>query len=538
MATELEINAKINTASSAEGLAGLRSSMKALISLQEQVGAGSAEFEKLREAINKTEGRIGDLNDSFATLRGSGTERLRASFGLLKEGFEGFDGGKISTAFKGIGSAMSAVPIFLVIEGVKVLIENFDKLVDFFKEATSASAGLKEELEALKKANEDIVIGIDNEITALSGLKSSEEEIIELKKQKLQLGLQEKKLALEVALVNQQAAQAELSTFDKLLQLSGNATSVEIKRRGEIVESQNAVKKATQELQAQLAAIQQLENEGTQKTLDNNKKKAQDYKKYLDDQQKLRIEANNAEAKAREDANLAIFNARKTVADTEKAQADIDKKAADQKRQEDADEEYEFLVEQEKKKAELAKENAKKIEDFKKTAVVQGLNASQALAQAFFAFQLRGAEGNAEREKEIRKKMFAVDKAFNVARATQDGIRSVQAALTIPPPFGQIAAGINATLAAANVAKILATKFDPGSSGGGGGSGTFSSGSGSAGSSLPPIQSPDNTSTLLNQPNASQPSTPTQKQGKLFVTQSDIKNSLNKVEVIETQATY
>ena len=58
--------------------------------------------------------------------------------------------------------------------------------------------------------------------------------------------------------------------------------------------------------------------------------------------------------------------------------------------------------------------------------------------------------------------MFEVDKAFNVARAVQDGIRAVQAALTIPPPGGQILAVANGALAAANVAKILSTQFDGG----------------------------------------------------------------------------
>ena len=99
-----------------------------------------------------------------------------------------------------------------------------------------------------------------------------------------------------------------------------------------------------------------------------------------------------------------------------------------------------------------------------------GINSAKNLSEAFFQFQLGKARGNQAEELKIRKQMFEVDKAFNVARAVQDGIRSVQAALTIPPPGGQILAAANGILAASNVAKILATSFDPGGNVAGNGS--------------------------------------------------------------------
>ncbi len=86
----------------------------------------------------------------------------------------------------------------------------------------------------------------------------------------------------------------------------------------------------------------------------------------------------------------------------------------------------------------------------------------RSLSEGFFAFKTRAAKGNAAEELKVKKQMFAVDKAFNLARAIQDGIRSVQAALTIPPPGGQILAGVNAAIAAGNVAKIAATQFEGG----------------------------------------------------------------------------
>src|SRR6187549_2341985 len=98
--TTIELQTKIDTANSAQSLGGITKSLKELISLQSQVGANSAEFKKLSKAINDTEGKLGDLKDSFNTLRGSGVERLNASFGLLREGVSNLDTEKVGIAFK------------------------------------------------------------------------------------------------------------------------------------------------------------------------------------------------------------------------------------------------------------------------------------------------------------------------------------------------------------------------------------------------------------------------------------------------------
>lgn len=173
------------------------------------------------------------------------------------------------------------------------------------------------------------------------------------------------------------------------------------------------------------------------------------------------------------------------------------------------------------------------------------LNAAQGLTEAFFAFQLRGVKKGSEEEIKIRKKMFQVDKAFSIARAVIDGIRSVQAALTIPPPAGEILAVANGILAAANVAKIAATKFDPGGGGGGeSGGGGGSTGGGSASSSslgggaiVPPVP----TATTFNQStvgaagttsNAQNPQAPI----RVVVVESDITRTQNRVSTVEAQA--
>ena len=75
--TVLEI--KIEAAEAAKTVGDLRKSLKGLIDQQATVAQGSDEWKKLTKAINETEGKIGDLQDSFATLKGSGIERATAS---------------------------------------------------------------------------------------------------------------------------------------------------------------------------------------------------------------------------------------------------------------------------------------------------------------------------------------------------------------------------------------------------------------------------------------------------------------------------
>jgi hypothetical protein len=198
------------------------------------------------------------------------------------------------------------------------------------------------------------------------------------------------------------------------------------------------------------------------KELDEKRKEAS--KKYIDNKKKEKEEEQKLfdEALAQQEAEEAE-RTRILAIDKKKQQeeqkefdelfkqlaADQDKQAADSAKKKD-----------ERRKKDLADHIAS--ENAKRQATATALNAAQGLSQAFFAAQLGRAKGNAQAEIAIKKRMFEVDKAFNVARAVQDGIRSVQAALTIPPPGGQLLAIANGVMAAANVAKILATKFDEG----------------------------------------------------------------------------
>ena len=125
---DVQVNVKVDAKEADESIKGLTRQLKALREQQAKLPEGSAAWKKLGQDINELEGRLGDLNDRFNTLRGSGVERLQSSFGLLREGLTSADFGKAKIALQGIGQAMSAIPVLLIVTGIMKLIENFDKL--------------------------------------------------------------------------------------------------------------------------------------------------------------------------------------------------------------------------------------------------------------------------------------------------------------------------------------------------------------------------------------------------------------------------
>ena len=175
-----------------------------------------------------------------------------------------------------------------------------------------------------------------------------------------------------------------------------------------------------------------------------------------------------------------------------------------------------------------------------------GLNAAKGLTDLYFGLALQKAKGNAAKELELKKKQFKVEKAFNIVRATIDGVRSVQAALTQAPPLSYVLAAFNGVLAAANIAKIATAKFDGGGSEGGGGGSVGSVGGSGPSAAASPVFNPQtfginsgtspsvNSSTTFG--NIGKQVSQMQPQ-KVYVVESDITSTAKKVEVIQNRAT-
>jgi len=168
-------------------------------------------------------------------------------------------------------------------------------------------------------------------------------------------------------------------------------------------------------------------------------------------------------------------------------------------------------------------ERAQAVKDAKTQMALDGLNAIMNLTDAF-----------AKDNEKSQKRAFEINKKLQIAMAliqTYQGVQAIFATRAASPesilfpaaPF--IAAAIALATGLANVQNIRKQKFSGGSAGGSfGGGGGVPGGGGAAAPQIAPVT---NTSTLVPQEDQ-----------KVFVTETDISDTQNKVSVIEAQSTF
>jgi len=370
-------------------------------------------------------------------------------------------------------AVMAANPIMLVVVAITALVGGVALLVSAFENSKDATELYIEANNRAIEQSKETVKSIDNEILALSGLASNEKEIIELKRQRYAESVKQAELSTKNAAAELKKAQTELGFLDEITasvnELIGAEGVRAVLQAQNSFDAQKKFKEETDNLKKAKAIKQAFDNEQKQKAIDEAKaaadEKAAKDKANAEKAKQLKIQEANDLKEIQRRLNEAYIDAEKDKNEkTKKLQEDKDKAENDAIEKEIQEDFKKFEADKAKRKLAVDKynEDVKASNDAIKEAEGKSIEAMQGLSTAFFAFKLRGAKGNAAEELKIKKQMFAVDKAFNIARAIQDGIRSVQAALTIPPPGGQILAVVNAAIAAANVAKIAATQFEGG----------------------------------------------------------------------------
>ena len=123
---DINIKVAIDSADADKSIKQIKQSLADL----KKVKAGDKLFEDAQKAAVKYREKLDDIKDAAGAAAGSGVEKLTNSMNLLKEGFVNADPGKLGIAMKGLGAAMKAIPIFLIVEGIRYLVENFEKLVN------------------------------------------------------------------------------------------------------------------------------------------------------------------------------------------------------------------------------------------------------------------------------------------------------------------------------------------------------------------------------------------------------------------------
>lgn len=297
---QLFVQQAIETAKNAKTVKDLTKAMKDLKSAQDLVDASSPDFAKLSKAINDTEGKVGDLNDSFKTLTGSGMEKVNASLGLFKEGLMNADPGKLGVAMKGFGQALSAIPIFLVIEGLKYLYDNFDKvkkiLFDIFPGLDSVSEStknLEKENAKLTVSSNKLIKELENELRLGEAQGKSEKELLELKK-KINA---EKVAELKRSIAIQESKKLDIQQQDDLfeggaklyaqaLRAMGRDKEAELYERGYLGMKAERTKEVNEEIAKSKQSLADLEVDLKIVEIETEKKVTENYKKQLDDREK------------------------------------------------------------------------------------------------------------------------------------------------------------------------------------------------------------------------------------------------------------
>lgn len=269
-------------------------------------------------------------------------------------------------------------------------------------------------------------------------------------------------------------------------------------------------------------------------------------KKYIQELETIKVDELNINQKSNEDILKSTF-------DFEQARLDILKNNSDKKKslnQSNYDEEYEIakiqldkvlndeskgfqdrLIAQEQFNTRVSELD--EVERQRKEAAVMaslnitkdGLKATADLVSSF-----------AGKSVEAQKKAFEFQKGVNIATAVIDTYQSAVAAYKsalLTPLIGNIlapiAAGVAVAAGIANIRKIEQTTFDAKGVSGGGGGGTGGGGSFAPNLSAPVSSTSTNLASIGFGENKPEPV-------KVFVTETDISNNVNKVKSIEQKA--
>ena len=204
------------------------------------------------------------------------------------------------------------------------------------------------------------------------------------------------------------------------------------------------------------------------------------------------------------------------------------------------DEAAKFLIRQEY--AEKTKQLNLEIANASLEIAQQSNDAMQGLSDLFFSVKMANMEKGSAAELKAAKQQFKVNKALAITNGIISTIQGVINALTaqssLPEPYATILKVVSAVsvaaAGAANVAKISAQQFNPGTTSGGGGGATASLGSAGGGVALAP---PSSGSTSLNADGTIKAAIGNnQPVVKAVVVETDITKSQKRVNTIEERA--
>lgn len=430
--------------------------------------------------------KLEDIKDAAKTVKGVGLEQATSSFQLLGESVKNLDFDKFKTALGGLKGALASTGILLLVQGVTYLIENFDSLSKGSGFLAKALRAIGDVISAIKDGFLFLTDAIGLTNTALD----KQGEAIKKNADAATAALNAQTAAYDRQISVAKAAGKNTVELEQAKQRAIIATNLEIARQIEAFVRAGGELDAEKSklLSASLEAIRNAKAQEQIITLTDYKKKEDDYKKHLDEMKKINDQSEKdiqAAVDKVEDARVKRVVQQNSDLAKRKSDQKIqeDKDAADQiKAEDDASAGFDALTQKEIAKTKKAEADKAAVKLQIQQQTFAGI---QNLSDFFFQEQINAAGGNKEKLAKIAEEQFNVNKALQLAQATITGIQSTfnayTSTLAIPvagpelAPFAAAAAGV---FAAAQIAKIAASKFNS----------AATTGSGSSGSapSLPP----------------------------------------------------
>jgi len=463
----------------------LRAQMRQLREELARLPEGTAEFNKVQRQLGELTDKVGDLGKSVNTLAGDPLERLNNSFGMIGSSILSLDFGAAQTGLQGVSSAIKdfkfddltkaakgfgstmldlgksllANPIFLIGGIIAAVVMNFDKLVE--------AGGLVGKMFGFIKETIDAVTGGLVDFLDYIGLTDSKASERAENQKKLDKENEDRRKKQE-----EQALKDAENLHKEKERLAKEAAEKEAQRIQKIKDDQKSL---TEFLKAE-------QEKRYQETLSNDEREIRQLRLlYLE---KEKLAHGNKELLKQLDAS---YQADVKALQEKQAEDDvvIESKGIEVKKQslqiifDETKNNYQKLIEEDKKRREEGIANEKAMQEARIQISQSVLGSLMALNDAF--------AGSTEAD---RKRAFNRNKALGIAQATIQTYQSATAAyasqLTIPSPDAPIRAGIAAgaaiTAGLAQIAVISRTKYNGGGStapsGGGGSMGALGSGSG------------------------------------------------------------
>jgi len=533
---EVQVNIKVNN----PDLNPLKELKKELLAAKGAALNGDGAAAKRVAELSE---KMKELKEQTKTLQGGGVEPLKNSFSLLTEGFTSGEYGKVTTGLKGIGKAMSAIPIFLLIEGVRFLVENFKEIVAFGKEVFDsfvdeerAVRTLTKELDALKIANSLVTGELKREIAELEASGASHAKIIAKKQELIEVQKQEAIMSAKLNLAKIKEVMANDSIYESTLKLmSAGLRKVNLDAAADVIDRKieyNKKERNAENVKALaegMGLIKDLESQSRVITLTEDKKVNDVWKKTNDDKKAQAIKDAEYYRKRRLEDDAWDLQADKDLAEQKKV---IDVEERDLK----AEALNESLMKYTEDLAERKRLRAEEMKDIKDglTNTAVGIQTISSLNDTLFSIKSANTKKGSKEDEEAARKHFQMNKALQLGTAVVNGAQSVLAITSVPDFTLGIASALRIAAQVALTAKVIATiasaKFQP--SGGGGSVG----GGGSIGGG--PIPSPQQQEVPQPRQQSTEFDNEGNKKGGAIVLVSEINETQRSLARVKEQARF